>query len=168
MSCRLSDIATYVNEKVSVAKLTCKAYISTENMIQNKGGIVFSSGLPSVSATQAFKKGDVLVSNIRPYFKKIWLAEYEGGCSNDVLVFRPNAGNVSSEFLFFVLSDDAFFDYVMAGSKGTKMPRGDRKAIMNYPISDFALSHQDQITRILLPLNRKIHVNAKLNDNLAA
>lgn len=168
MSCRLSDIATYVNERVSISKLTLKTYVSTENMIPNKGGITVSSGLPAISTTQAFKQGDVLVSNIRPYFKKIWVAEYDGGCSNDVLVFRPKEGIASSEFLYLVLSDDAFFDYMMAGSKGTKMPRGDRKAIIDYPISDFAISHQDQITRILLPLNRKIHVNAKLNDNLAA
>lgn len=167
MSCRLSDIATYVNERVSISKLTLKTYVSTENMIPNKGGITVSSGLPAISTTQAFKQGDVLVSNIRPYFKKIWVAEYDGGCSNDVLVFRPKEGIASSEFLYLVLSDDAFFDYMMAGSKGTKMPRGDRKAIIDYPISDFAISHQDQITRILLPLNRKIHVNAKLNDNLA-
>ena len=166
MSCRLSDIATYVNERVSISKLTLKTYVSTENMIPNKGGITVSSGLPAISTTQAFKQGDVLVSNIRPYFKKIWVAEYDGGCSNDVLVFRPKEGIVSSEFLYLVLSDDAFFAYMMAGSKGTKMPRGDRKAIIDYPISDFAISHQDQITRILLPLNRKIHVNAKLNDNL--
>lgn len=166
MSCRLSDIATYVNERVSISKLTLKTYVSTENMIPNKGGITVSSGLPAISTTQAFKQGDVLVSNIRPYFKKIWVAEYDGGCSNDVLVFRPKEGIASSEFLYLVLSDDAFFDYMMAGSKGTKMPRGDRKAIIDYPISDFAISHQDQITRILLPLNRKIHVNAKLNDNL--
>ena len=166
MNCRLSEIATYVNERVTISKLTLKTYISTENMISDKRGVTFSSGLPSVSTTQAFKQGDVLVSNIRPYFKKIWLAEYDGGCSNDVLVFRPKEEIVSSEFLYFVLSDDAFFDYMMASSKGTKMPRGDRKAIIDYPISDFAISHQDQITRILLPLNRKIHVNAKLNDNL--
>ena len=168
MSCRLSEIATYVNDKVAISKLTLKTYISTENMIQDKGGVTFSSGLPAVSTTQAFKQGDVLVSNIRPYFKKIWLAEFDGGCSNDVLVFRPKEERVSSEFLYLVLSDDAFFDYMMAGSKGTKMPRGDRKDIMNYLVSDFALSNQEQITEILLPLNKIIHVNAKLNDNLEA
>ena len=167
MNCSLSDIAIYVNERVDVAKLTLKTYISTENMLQDKDGITISSGLPSVSVTKAFSQGDILVSNIRPYFKKIWLAEFDGGCSNDVLVFRPRNGIVSSEFLYFVLSDDAFFDYMMAGSKGTKMPRGDRKAIMNYPILDFALSNQEQIAKILLPLNQKIQNNSKINDNLA-
>ena len=29
---------------------------------------------------------------------------------------------------------DQFFDYMVAGSKGTKMPRGDKQQIMNYPI----------------------------------
>ena len=86
-------------------------------------------------------KNDVLVSNIRPYFKKIWYATFDGGCSNDVLVFRAKDG-VSSRFLHYVLADDTFFDYSMATSKGTKMPRGDKKAIMEYEVPE--LLYEDQ------------------------
>lgn len=168
MSYKLSDIATYPSERVDIASLNLKTYISTENMLPNKGGISFSASLPSVSFTKSFKKGDVLVSNIRPYFKKIWLAEFDGGCSNDVLVFRPQKGIVSGEFLYFILSNDDFFNYMMAGSKGTKMPRGDKKSIMNYTISDYSFNNQEKLTRILLPLNIKIQNNLKINDNLAA
>ena len=134
MKYNLSDICDYAKGKIDVAVLDKDTYISTENMMPNKGGITRASSLPTVAQTQCFSAGDVLVSNIRPYFKKIWFAQYEGGCSNDVLVFRAKDG-VSKRFLYYVLADDTFFDYSMATSKGTKMPRGDKKAIMKYEVN---------------------------------
>ncbi len=134
-------------------------------MMPNKGGITSASSLPTVAQTQAFSTGDVLVSNIRPYFKKIWFAEYDGGCSNDVLVFRAKDG-VSKRFLYYVLADDAFFDYSMATSKGTKMPRGDKVAIMKYGVPDFTYEEQEKIAGVLEVLDRKIQINVEINDNL--
>ena len=130
MKYNLADICEYTKSKVDVAILDEETYISTENMIPNKGGITNASSLPTITQTQAFFAGDVLISNIRPYFKKIWFAEFDGGCSNDVLVLRAKHG-VSKRFLYYVLLDDTFFKYSMATSKGTKMPRGDKEAIMN-------------------------------------
>ncbi len=72
MKCKLLDICVFRKGKVDVSKLTLKTYISTENMLPNKGGVTEASSLPTVQLTQEYKKGDILVSNIRPYFKKIW------------------------------------------------------------------------------------------------
>lgn len=76
MRYNLSDICDYVKGKVDVSVLDESTYISTENMMSNKGGICKASSLPVVQQTQSFCVGDVLVSNIRPYFKKIWFAEF--------------------------------------------------------------------------------------------
>lgn len=165
MKYNLSDICDYAKGKVDVVELDKDTYISTENMMPSKGGITSASSLPTVAQTQAFSAGDVLVSNIRPYFKKIWFAEYDGGCSNDVLVFRAKDG-VSKRFLYYVLADDTFFDYSMATSKGTKMPRGDKAAIMKYEVPDFTYEEQEIIAGILEVLDRKIHLNTDINDNL--
>lgn len=165
MMYKLSDICDYVKEKTDVVGLDENTYISTENMIQNKGGISPASSLPTVTQTQAFAKGDVLVSNIRPYFKKIWFAEFDGGCSNDVLVFRTKEG-VSKRFLYYVLADDAFFTYSMATSKGTKMPRGDKKAIMEYEVPSFSFDEQVKVAGILELLDKKTQLNREINDNL--
>ena len=113
MKYNLSDICDYAKGKINVSVLDEDTYISTENMMPNKGGITGASSLPTVAQTQSFSAGDVLVSNIRPYFKKIWFAEFDGGCSNDVLVFRTKEG-VSKRFLYYVLADDTFFNYSMA------------------------------------------------------
>ncbi len=136
-------------------------------MLPDKSGVVDATSLPATTQTSAFKVGDTLVSNIRPYFKKICYATFSGGCSNDVLVFRPK-DNVDSEFLYYVLSDDAFFDYSTATSKGTKMPRGDKKAIMEYLVPDFSIEVQVKIANILKSLDDKIELNNAINKNLAA
>ena len=165
MKCNLSDICYFVNEKISLSELTKDTYISTENMLTNRGGITVASALPSITQTQAFKVGDVVVSNIRPYFKKIWHATFNGGCSNDVLVFRAKE-SIDSDFLYYVLADDAFFNYATGTSKGTKMPRGDKSAIMQYGVPNIALSLQTRIAHILKPIDNKISLNNAINHNL--
>ena len=167
MKYNLSNISIFPKEKVEVLRLTKNTYISTENMLPNRGGVQAASTLPSIEQTQAFRRGDVLVSNIRPYFKKIWQAKWDGGCSNDVLVFRASE-ETCPEFLYYVLSDDKFFNYATTTSKGTKMPRGDKVAIMRYEIPKFRRTEQEKIAGCLRVIDEKIELNSEINDNLAA
>ena len=162
----LSDICEYRKGKVAVGGLSLRNYISTENLVPNKGGIIEASGLPDITSTQEYKSGDVLVSNIRPYFKKIWHAKTNGGCSNDVLVFTAKPG-IDPLFLYYVLADDKFFDFSMASSKGTKMPRGDKSAIMNFCVPKFDLNVQRKIGQFLRNIDDKISINTQINGNLS-
>ena len=123
---------TPVKERIETSVLNSSSYISTENMLPNKSGVTQSSGVPSGNAVK-FEAGDVLISNIRPYFKKVWRADKVGGCSTDVICLRAT-NEVEPLFLYYLLSQDLFFDYVMQGAKGTKMPRGDRNQIMQWSI----------------------------------
>ena len=164
MKCKLSEICEYRKGKVDVSTLTCDTYISTENMLTNRGGIRQATSLPLTKQTQEYKKGDVLVSNIRPYFKKIWIADRNGGCSNDVLVFKSKE-QVDADFLYYVLSDDNFFAYSMLTAKGTKMPRGDKKKIMQYEVPQFNENQQKKIAYILGLFDKKIKLNNKINNN---
>lgn len=128
----LADVASYATEKVNTAELSLETYISTENMNAEKSGICSAAILPGSDQVPKFVNGQTLISNIRPYFKKIWLASFSGGRSADVLGFKAkNKG--TNEYLFNLLYQDTFFDYMMATSKGTKMPRGDKSAIMSWP-----------------------------------
>ena len=165
MKYKLSDICHYRKGKVDVSLLTDDTYISTENMMPNRGGITKATTLPTVDSTQLYKKGDVLVSNIRPYFKKIWQATCDGGCSNDVLVFQANEG-FDQDYLYYVLSDDAFFAYAMKTSKGTKMPRGDKHSIMQYETEVCDLDTQRKIASLLKSIDGKIELNNAINNNL--
>ena len=142
----LSDCASFVSERTS--DITFENYITTENMIENRGGVKIASSLPDAKSTSAYKPNDILLSNIRPYFCKIWLADKKGSCSNDVLVVRAK-NNIDSKFLYYVLSDQNFFNYDTMTSKGTKMPRGTQSAIMKYGVPDLPLPTQHRIASIL-------------------
>ena len=161
----LENISDYITEKIELKKLNNKTYISTENMLPNKAGVINATTLPNTKCTSAFKKGDILVSNIRPYFKKIWQATFVGGCSNDVLVFRAKNG-INNKFLYYILSDDKFFEYSMSTAKGTKMPRGDKNSLMKYEIPDFDFETQQKIAKVLSAIDDKIELNNSINNNL--
>ncbi|MEZ8411247.1 restriction endonuclease subunit S [Vibrio splendidus] len=127
----LSDVAKYCSARTNTDTITLENYISTENMLAEKKGVTAASKLPTAKTVAAYKSGDILVSNIRPYFKKIWLAEGSGGRSNDVLGFESVSAN-SDSYLMNLLYQDTFFEYMTRTSKGAKMPRGDKTAIMNW------------------------------------
>jgi len=129
----LSDIATYSSARTSAENISLDNYISTENMLPEKKGITSASKLPTAKTVAAYKPGNILISNIRPYFKKIWLAERCGGRSNDILGFE-SISPTTTLYLMNLLSQDEFFEYMTRTSKGAKMPRGDKTAIMNWSL----------------------------------
>ena len=165
MKYSLDNICTFGKDKINVSSLTLENYISTENMLPNKAGVTVASTLPTVTQTQRYVRGDVLVSNIRPYFKKIWFADKDGGCSNDVLVFKSKE-NIDKRYLYYVLANDEFFNYSMATSKGTKMPRGDKISIMAYEIEELDIETQQKIGSLLSSIDEKIALNEQINKNL--
>lgn len=132
-SCLLKDIAQFSTSRRPTTSISPDTYYSTENMLPNKKGATIATSLPQVDQVTACNLGDTLVSNIRPYFKKIVYCTAPAGCSADVLCLTPKSSEYSA-FLYSLLYDDHFFDYVVSGSKGTKMPRGDKNQILLYPV----------------------------------
>lgn len=161
---KLKDLCDYVNEKIRVSLLNRSNFIGVDNMLQNKGGIVESDYIQEYGYATKFQSGDILVGNIRPYLRKIWLADFDGGCSADVLCIRSK-GKVSSKYIFACLCQDSFFDFVMKGSKGTKMPRGDKNRIMEYPLLE-SVQNKNEIGEFIFEINKKIRINNEINDNL--
>lgn len=162
MMIELKSFCEFLDSKINTSEIEKNTYVSTENMLQNKAGICVATNLPDVLSVSSFQKNDILISNIRPYFKKIYYAKFDGGCSNDVLVFRAKE-NTDSKFLYYVLSDDKFFDYATATAKGTKMPRGDKVAIMKYSVPNFDIAVQKRIAGILGALDDQIDVLRREN-----
>ncbi|MGL6099009.1 MAG: restriction endonuclease subunit S, partial [Fusobacteriaceae bacterium] len=73
---------------------------------------------------------------------------------------------MSNEYLYYVLSEERFFDYTVNTSKGTKMPRGDKSAIMQYDFDLPSLETQEKIASILSALDDKIEINNEMNKTL--
>jgi type I restriction enzyme S subunit len=163
----LSSYAKYSDNRININNFLPTKYISTENMLQNKKGIVVSDEIPNVTTVTKFASNDILISNIRPYLKKIWFADFEGGCSNDVLCI-VTLNQKHSYFIYNTLEQDYFFNYVMAGSKGTKMPRGDKQWIMDFKIpipSVFTLDKFSEFSEKSMSLRKVIeYENQKLED----
>ena len=167
----LRDITSYVTNSVAQSSITTDTYVTTENMVKDRGGITAYSGELPASAGTAYKKRDTLVSNIRPYLQKIWLADRDGACSKDVLVFRSiNADSLLPEFLHLLLWQKDFFDYDMSTFTGTGRPRGDKDELLKYPIPVPTLSEQraliDDFNRLTDEINSKRQQIAALKESV--
>lgn len=161
----LSEISHIRNENIINNTNSSLIYVTTSNILPNKKGIDLNLEMSLDKSGKKFYKNDILVSNIRPYFKKIWKANMDGITSNDVLIFYPNE-EVNLDYLYFVLAQDDFFDYATKTSKGTKMPRGDKAAINKFKILLPKLNIQKKIASILSNLDSKIEINNKIISNL--
>ena len=165
---KLSDIAEYEKQKINISELTEETYYSTENMLPNRGGICRAANLPSIDQTTKCFPGETIISNIRPYFKKIfYCTEETAGCSTDVLCFKPNKKSLEA-YNYSLLYSDNFFDYMIKGAKGTKMPRGDKSQIMNYEVNIPSEKMLQKFEDIASPILQQIKANQQENRHLAA
>lgn len=162
----LNDIAYYVTDKVPSTQITLEQYITTDNLLPQKGGRVCAISLPPNKCSLThYQKGDVLVANIRPYLQKIWYADIEGGASPDVLVFRAKEGH-NSQYVYACLLQDAFFNFVMKAPIGAKMPRGERNHILRFPI--VPIDNEEIVGKMISNIDRKIALNRAMNEELEA
>ena len=146
---KLKDISEYGKSRIEASEIDADSYIGVDNLLPDKGGKMSSSYVPTEGNLIHFGEGDILIGNIRPYLKKIWLADCTGGTNGDVLVIHLTDKGIDSRFLYYCLSSDRFFFYDMQYAKGAKMPRGDKNAIMEYKVPAPPLEVQREIVRVL-------------------
>ena len=163
--CKLGDIINFSTTRVNSSELNKDNYVSTENMLQDYQGIVKAKSVPEDVNVVSFSCGDILISNIRPYLKKVWKATFNGGCSSDVFVLKAN-DNIESDYLHYVIANDKFINFVMSGAKGVKMPRGDKKQMETYSLSLPQIQEQHKIARLLSLLDERISTQNKIIDKL--
>ena len=160
----LKDVADFQKERISSGLLDESTYISTENILQNFQGVQSAISIPANTNVVAYKKNDILLSNIRPYLKKVWFSDRIGGCSADVFVLRSKT--CEPEFLYNVIASDKFINYVMSGAKGVKMPRGDKNQMESFSFSIPAVVEQRKISRLFQLLDERIVTQNKIIDKL--
>ena len=145
----LGEIAEYSHKRINAATMRKTNYVGVDNLLQNKAGKTESNYVPTEGNLTAYTVGDILIGNIRPYLKKIWLANNNGGTNGDVLVIHLTDKSVDTRYLYQVLADDIFFVYNMQYAKGAKMPRGNKQKIMEYQIPIPPIEEQKRIVSIL-------------------
>ena len=166
-SWRLSDIAEYRKERTATSRLTVETYVSTENMLPDYQGVIPATNIPAGGNVSAFYPGDVLLSNIRPYLKKVWQANFIGGCSTDVMVIKSKK-YVFDKFLYYIIANDSFINYAMSGAKGVKMPRGDKEQLMKYELATPSIDEQKRIAALLSLIDQRIAIQNKLIEDCTA
>ena len=163
--CTLEDVMKFSTTRVSSSELNEDNYVSTENMLQDFQGIQEAKSVPEDVNVISFSCGDILISNIRPYLKKVWKATFNGGCSSDVFVLQAN-DNIESDYLHYVVANDKFINFVMSGAKGVKMPRGDKNQMKKYPLSLPQIQEQKKIGKMLSLLDERIATQNKIIEDL--
>ena len=163
---KLGDIMEFTKERISSSLLTEDNYVSTENMLQDFQGVACAHNVPENTNVMEYKQGDVLVSNIRPYLKKVWMADKDGGCSADVFVMRANRNVCTDDFLHHIVANDRFVGYVMSGAKGVKMPRGDKEQMKGYETALPSLIEQQKVAHLLAIIDERISTQIRIIEDL--
>lgn len=148
----IGEVAQIASARVVIGSLDRSTYVGVDNLLPNFGGRRDSEYLAGSSNAIGFQPGDVLIGNIRPYLKKVWLADRAGGASPDVLTLslRPSTReSMVPSFLYYVIASDSFVRYSMQHAKGGKMPRGDKVATLSYKIPVPPMAVQREIVRVL-------------------
>ena len=163
--CKLGDVSEFSKERVNTQNLSSDNYVATENMLQDYQGFIEASSVPTNTNVVKFNKGDVLLSNIRPYLKKVWFADKNGGCSADVFVFKALSACIP-DFLHYIIANDRFINFAMSGAKGVKMPRGDKEQMKTYEIGLPSIEEQKKIATLLQLLDERIATQNKIIEDL--
>ena len=147
---KLNEIAHYAKKRIDITEIDKNTYVGVENLLQNKQGKTVASSVPNSGKVIRFEIGDILIGNIRPYLRKIWLSDCIGGTNGDVLAIQINdRTEITPEFLYYIISSEKFFLYDVQNSRGAKMPRGDKDVVMKYKLPVPPLEVQCEIVHIL-------------------
>lgn len=152
-----------------MASIRIEDYISTDNMLQKCEGVTIYDGIPNIESVVKYRKGDILISNIRPYLQKIWIADRDGGCSPDVLVIRVDDANAYlPQYVYQSLKRVKFFDHMMAAATGAKMPRGNKTHTLRFVIPDIPITQQQSILSTISTYESKIAEARAIMDTCAS
>lgn len=160
----LAGIAEYSKTRISFERLDETNYVGVDNLLQNRAGKTESNYVPISGNLTEYRKGDILIGNIRPYLKKIWQAERVGGTNGDVLVIHPIDDTVNVRYLYHILADEKFFEYNMQHAKGAKMPRGSKDKIMEYRFQ--VPKNPDEQARIVAILDKFDALTSSITEGL--
>ncbi len=115
------------------------------------------------SAKTKFQKGDVLFGKLRPYLRKYYLATFDGVCTSEIWVIRPQA--ISSQFLYYIVQSPSF-SQVADIQSGTRMPRSDWNLVSQATFGIPSLKEQQKIADCLSSFDELISIQSQKMDLL--
>jgi type I restriction enzyme S subunit len=142
--------------------------LNLENIESETGQVNgFSDAIENASTKTIFQKGDILFGKLRPYLKKYWIADVDGVCTTEILVFRAQR-SIDHRYIYYLVQSEKFINYTISSSFGTKMPRTSWEIIKRYKIGKPDFEEQTRISKILSINDSQIEISqvelSKLNS----
>jgi type I restriction enzyme S subunit len=149
---KFGDVCWY-NKNNGIHKGT--KYVGMEHIEQGTGTLIGTISSDDVlSNTFAFNKGDVLYGRLRPYLKKVIVADFDGCCSTEIFPIRSKS--IIASFLKYWFLTDEITNKVDATCAGCRMPRGNMNDVLKFDISYPPHSEQQSIVATLDSLKSKV------------
>ena len=162
----LGDCAALVRETISPSDGEDVPYIGLEHIGENTLSLLRHGTASDVTSMKAcFHSGDILFGKLRPYFRKVVRAPFDGICSTDIWVVRAKE-KVDQGFLYYCMASQPFVDFATLGSEGTRMPRAKWEYVSRYEILLPPIPEQRAIAHVLGTLDEKIERNRRMNETL--
>ncbi|MHA1649508.1 MAG: restriction endonuclease subunit S [Candidatus Helarchaeota archaeon] len=166
---KLGDIAELYRNSFIPSKTDTRPYIGLEHIEkENLCLIKIGKSSDTISNKYEFNKGQILFGKLRPYFRKVILADFDGVCSTDIFVIKSKE-NIDNKFLFYLMASKKMIDAATRGSTGTKMPRVSWDFLDQLDVLiPLQKSEQTKIGEILNSFDEKIKINKQINQTLEA
>jgi len=169
---RNSDKFVRFLDYVSVSRKTItpeheKKYniIGLENIESNSGKLLSFKpikGSESVSSKVVFKKGNILYGKLRPYLNKVYLAEFDGIATTEIIPFTVDKNMFDEKYILYFLRSPFFLEKVNLSCSGARMPRVTTEFWKTLLIPFLTISEQQRIVKYLDQTTEK---NQKLTQH---
>ncbi len=116
--------------------------------------------------TKTFASGDVLFCKRRSYLKKVAIAEFDGICSSDILVFRAKENKMLAELLPFYAASESFIQYAVNTSAGSLSPRTKWRDLAKFEVHIPDLETQAKILEVLQQVQTTIEQTIEQKETL--
>ncbi len=141
----LGELIEPSKEKVDPRDLNKAFFIGLEHIESGTAKLLGRGSSDEVRSTKSvFRAGDLLYGKLRPYLNKVYVAEFDGICSTDILVF-PQTPFLSTKYLLYRILSRDFVGYANRNMSGVQHPRVHFKTLARFLIPLPPLPEQHRI-----------------------
>ncbi|EAH8072656.1 restriction endonuclease subunit S [Campylobacter jejuni] len=149
----LGDTSNYgKTSQVKPSQLKGNDWILELEDIEKESGVLLQKVLfqdrQSKSNKIKFNKGDILFGTLRPYLKKVIIADDNGACSSEIMPFSTG-NSITNHFIYYYLFANFLHDRISSLTYGARMPRLGTKDGKSLQIPLPPLQEQEQIAEHL-------------------
>lgn len=149
-SASLGDVCRVAVDRRDAAALGDAVFIGLEHMDSQSPRIVrHGTTAGVVSQVVEFKPNDTLFGRLRPYLRKVALADFGGYCSPEILVLRPETAAVLPGFLQMLASSNSAIEWAISVSAGSRMPRTSASDLLALEVAIPPLDEQRRIVDLI-------------------